>query len=50
MARRLSGHGGLLYIVTNHKKGTLYIGVTSDLEGCGNDRSERRVYRLREIT
>ena len=24
---------GYVYIVTNHKKGTLYIGVTSDLEG-----------------
>ncbi len=23
---------GYVYIVTNHKRGTLYIGVTSDLE------------------
>ena len=31
---------GYVYIVTNHKKGTLYIGVTSDLEG--------RIYEHRE--
>jgi putative endonuclease len=31
---------GYVYIITNHKKGTLYIGVTSDLEG--------RIYEHRE--
>ncbi|WP_394691937.1 GIY-YIG nuclease family protein [Hoeflea sp.] len=33
-------HDGIVYIVTNHKHGTLYIGVTSDLE--------RRIHEHRE--
>lgn len=32
--------GGYTYIITNHKRGTLYIGVTADIE--------RRIYEHRE--
>jgi putative endonuclease len=38
--QRRTRMGGYTYIITNHKRGTLYMGVTADLE--------RRIYEHRE--